>query len=59
MRRELFAGNDAGWAAYAAHMRTHLSWFAGDEAPRIPDKTRKRGSGSNRNPTDLSVIWAT
>ena len=49
MRRELFAGNDAGWAAYAAHMRTHLSWFAGDEAPRIPDKTRKRGSESNRN----------
>lgn len=29
MRRELFAGNDAGWRAYAAHMRTHLSWFAG------------------------------
>ncbi|MBK3785673.1 hypothetical protein G3A43_36200 [Paraburkholderia aspalathi] len=41
MRRELFAGNDAGWRAYAAHMRTHLSWFAGDEALRIPDKTRK------------------
>ncbi|MFM0367153.1 hypothetical protein [Paraburkholderia sediminicola] len=30
MRRELFAGNDEGWRAYAAHMRTHLSWFAGN-----------------------------